>query len=111
MRAGLPLSEIIDTPVVRSKPIVGINAFAHEAGIHQHGMMADPSTYEIMRHQDMGFEGTWFVLGKHSGCHAVASAPKPWGGRSRAKPCKMPSPASSDAPMRSERSTMRSCWP
>jgi 2-isopropylmalate synthase len=49
VRAGLQLSEITDTLVVRSKAIVGINAFAHEAGIHQHGMMADPSTYEIMR--------------------------------------------------------------
>ncbi len=66
------LSEITETPVVRNKAIVGVNAFAHEAGIHQHGVMADPSTYEIMRPQDVGFEGTWFVLGKHSGRHAVA---------------------------------------
>ena len=71
-RASRLLSEITHTPVVRNKAIVGLNAFAHEAGIHQHGMMADPSTYEIMRPQDVGFEGTWFVLGKHSGRHAVA---------------------------------------
>lgn len=72
VQASRLLSDITATPVVRNKAIVGINAFAHEAGIHQHGMMADPSTYEIMRPQDVGFEGTWFVLGKHSGRHAVA---------------------------------------
>ena len=72
VRASRLLSEITHTPVVRNKAIVGLNAFAHEAGINQNGMMADPSTYEIMRPQDVGFEGTWFVLGKHSGRHAVA---------------------------------------
>lgn len=66
------LSEITHTPAPRNKAIVGLNAFAHEAGIHQHGMMADARTYEIMRPQDVGFEGSWFVLGKHSGRHAVA---------------------------------------
>ncbi len=66
------LSEITHTPVMRNKAIVGMNAFAHEAGIHQHGMMADARTYEIMRPQDVGFEGSFFVLGKHSGRHAVA---------------------------------------
>lgn len=66
------LSEITHTPVMRNKAIVGMNAFAHEAGIHQHGMLADSRTYEIMRPQDVGFDGTSFVLGKHSGRHAVA---------------------------------------
>lgn len=66
------LSEITHTPVMRNKAIVGINAFAHEAGIHQHGMFADSRTYEIMRPQDVGFVGSFFVLGKHSGRHAVA---------------------------------------
>lgn len=66
------LSAITETPVVRNKAIVGINAFAHEAGIHQHGMIADARTYEIMLPQDVGFDGTSFVLGKHSGRHAVA---------------------------------------
>lgn len=66
------LSEITHTPVVRNKAVVGINAFAHEAGIHQHGVMADARTYEIMRPQDVGFESNFFVLGKHSGRHAVA---------------------------------------
>ena len=59
-------------PVQRNKAIVGANAFAHESGIHQHGMLADSRTYEIMRPQDVGFEGSWFVLGKHSGRHAIA---------------------------------------
>lgn len=72
VRASRMLSDITHTPVPRNKAVVGTNAFAHEAGIHQHGMMADPSTYEIMRPQDVGFEGSWFVLGKHSGRHAVA---------------------------------------
>ena len=58
--------------MVRNKAIVGINAFAHEAGIHQHGMIADARTYEIMRPEDVGFAGTRLVLGKHSGRHAIA---------------------------------------
>jgi 2-isopropylmalate synthase len=66
------LSTLTRSPVVRNKAIVGINAFAHEAGIHQHGMLADARTYEIMRPQDVGFEGTRLVLGKHSGRHAIA---------------------------------------
>lgn len=66
------LSTLTRSPVVRNKAIVGVNAFAHEAGIHQHGMIADARTYEIMRPQDVGFEGTRLVLGKHSGRHAIA---------------------------------------
>jgi 2-isopropylmalate synthase len=66
------LSEVTESPIVRNKAIVGINAFAHEAGIHQHGVMADARTYEIMLPQDVGFDGTSFVLGKHSGRHAVS---------------------------------------
>jgi len=48
------------------------NAFAHEAGIHQHGVMQDARTYEVMRPQDVGVNATEFVLGKHSGRHAIA---------------------------------------
>ena len=66
------LSTLTRSPVVRNKAIVGVNAFAHEAGIHQHGMIADSRTYEIMKPQDVGFEGTRLVLGKHSGRHAIA---------------------------------------
>jgi 2-isopropylmalate synthase len=72
VRTSRLLCEITESPVVRNKAIVGVNAFAHEAGIHQHGMMADARTYEIMRPEDVGFEGSFFVLGKHSGRHAVA---------------------------------------
>jgi 2-isopropylmalate synthase len=66
------VSRVTGQAVPRNKAIVGLNAFAHEAGIHQHGVMADASTYEIMRPQDVGFAGTHLVLGKHSGRHALA---------------------------------------
>ncbi len=66
------LSALTGSPLVRNKAIVGINAFAHEAGIHQHGMLADARTYEIMRPEDVGFSGSRLVLGKHSGRHAIA---------------------------------------
>ncbi|HUW55151.1 MAG TPA: 2-isopropylmalate synthase [Planctomycetota bacterium] len=56
--------------VQRNKAIVGENAFAHEAGIHQHGMLKDASTYEIMRPEDVGLSASKLVLGKHSGRHA-----------------------------------------
>lgn len=65
------LSALTHSPVTRNKAIVGVNAFAHEAGIHQHGMIADARTYEIMRPEDVGFSGTRLVLGKHSGRHAI----------------------------------------
>jgi len=54
----------------RNKAIVGENAFAHEAGIHQHGMLQHSSTYEIMRPEDVGLSSSRLVLGKHSGRHA-----------------------------------------
>ena len=54
----------------RNKAIVGENAFAHEAGIHQHGMLQHASTYEIMRPEDVGISRSNLVLGKHSGRHA-----------------------------------------
>jgi len=54
----------------RNKAIVGENAFAHEAGIHQHGMLQHASTYEIMRPEDVGVSKSNLVLGKHSGRHA-----------------------------------------
>ncbi len=53
-----------------NKPIVGANAFAHEAGIHQHGVLADRSTYEIMTPEAIGIPSNRMVLGKHSGRHA-----------------------------------------
>jgi 2-isopropylmalate synthase len=57
-----------------NKAIVGANAFAHEAGIHQHGVMVDRTTYEIMDPKDVGLEGSRIVLGKHSGRHAFVQA-------------------------------------
>jgi 2-isopropylmalate synthase len=66
------LSEIVGFPVQPNKAIVGRNAFAHEAGIHQDGMIKNPLTYEIMTPQSVGVPGTNFVLGKHSGRHALA---------------------------------------
>jgi 2-isopropylmalate synthase len=57
--------------VQANKAIVGRNAFAHEAGIHQDGMLKDRRTYEIMRPEEVGVPRTTLVLGKHSGRHAV----------------------------------------
>jgi 2-isopropylmalate synthase len=54
-----------------NKPIVGANAFAHEAGIHQHGVLANRQTYEIMTPESVGVNTSKMVLGKHSGRHAV----------------------------------------
>jgi len=69
--ASQMLSEIVGFPVQPNKAIVGRNAFAHEAGIHQDGVLKNPSTYEIMTPQSVGAPGTSFVLGKHSGRHAL----------------------------------------
>ncbi len=66
------LSKITGLDVQRNKAIVGRNAFAHEAGIHQDGMLKERSTYEIMRPEDVGFAKTDLVLGKHSGRAALA---------------------------------------
>lgn len=64
------VSSITGMQVQRNKAIVGQNAFAHEAGIHQHGILQERTTYEIMRPEDVGFTGANLVLGKHSGRHA-----------------------------------------
>jgi 2-isopropylmalate synthase len=65
------LTEITGEPVQANKAVVGRNAFAHEAGIHQDGMLKDRRTYEIMRPEDVGVPRSTLVLGKHSGRHAV----------------------------------------
>ena len=65
------LTRLTSEPVQANKAIVGRNAFAHEAGIHQDGVLKDPSTYEIMRPQDVGQPTARLVLGRHSGRHAV----------------------------------------
>jgi 2-isopropylmalate synthase len=69
--ASRALSGTIGLEVARNKAIVGDNAFAHEAGIHQHGMLANRATYEIMGPEDVGFPHTRLVLGRHSGRHAL----------------------------------------
>jgi 2-isopropylmalate synthase len=65
------LTRLTSEPVQANKAIVGRNAFAHEAGIHQDGVLKDPTTYEIMRPQDVGQPSARLVLGRHSGRHAV----------------------------------------
>ena len=79
----VPTSRLVSTVtglhVQRNKAIVGRNAFAHEAGIHQDGMLKERSTYEIMRPEDVGFADTDLVLGKHSGRAALADRAKQLG--------------------------------
>lgn len=67
------LSSIINCEVQPNKAIVGRNAFAHEAGIHQHGVLSNPLCYEIMTPQSVGVPANNIVLGKHSGKHALAA--------------------------------------
>jgi len=64
------VAAVTGVAVPRNKAVVGENAFAHEAGIHQHGMLRHQETYEIMRPEDVGLGGSRLVLGKHSGRHA-----------------------------------------
>jgi len=73
------VSHITGMLVQRNKAIVGRNAFAHEAGIHQDGMLKERTTYEIMRPEDVGFAKTDLVLGKHSGRAAIADRAKALG--------------------------------
>ena len=68
------LTDLTGERVQANKAIVGRNAFAHEAGIHQDGMLKDRRTYEIMRPEDVGAPASTLVLGKHSGRHAVQKA-------------------------------------
>jgi 2-isopropylmalate synthase len=65
------VSHVTGLQVQRNKAVVGQNAFAHEAGIHQDGMLKHAATYEIMRPEDVGIPRTELVLGKHSGRHAL----------------------------------------
>lgn len=67
------VSSITGFPVQPNKAIVGANAFAHEAGIHQDGVLKNPETYEIMRAEDVGWTANRMVLGKHSGRNAFKS--------------------------------------
>jgi 2-isopropylmalate synthase len=69
-RISRMVSRLTGLAVQRNKAIVGANAFAHESGVHQDGILKERTTYEIMRPEDIGIEGSELVLGKHSGRHA-----------------------------------------
>jgi 2-isopropylmalate synthase len=73
------VASVTGIQVQRNKAIVGRNAFAHEAGIHQDGMLKERTTYEIMRPEDVGFAHTDLVLGKHSGRAALNERAKTLG--------------------------------
>ncbi len=73
------LAQVTGLTVPANKPIVGDNAFAHEAGIHQDGVLKDKLTYEIMRPESVGISSNKLVLGKHSGRHAFAERLKQLG--------------------------------
>src|SRR5271169_3076986 len=71
-RTSRVVSRLTGYPVQYNKAVVGRNAFAHEAGIHQHGVLEDRETYEIIEASTVGQEAAQIVLGKHSGRHAFA---------------------------------------
>ena len=73
-RTSRLVSRLTGYPVQPNKAIVGRNAFAHEAGIHQDGVLKDRTTYEIMDARTIGLESNQIVLGKHSGRHALRKA-------------------------------------
>ena len=68
--ASRVVSKVTGVNVQPNKAVVGANAFAHEAGIHQAGVLNDRITYEIMKPEDVGISSNFIVLGKHSGRHA-----------------------------------------
>jgi len=73
-RTSRMVSRLTGYPVQYNKAIIGRNAFAHEAGIHQHGVLEDRETYEIIDAATVGQEGAQIVLGKHSGRHAFSDS-------------------------------------
>ena len=79
MAASRALSQVTNVHPPRNKSIVGANAFAHESGIHQHGMLMNRETYEIMKPEDIGLTIDGIVLGKHSGRHALVARAKALG--------------------------------
>jgi 2-isopropylmalate synthase len=79
MRSSNMLSRITGVKVQPNKAVVGANAFAHEAGIHQHGVLKNPLTYEIMTPGSVGLTQSNLVLGKHSGKHAFSDRVKTLG--------------------------------
>lgn len=73
-RSSRMISRLTGYVIQPNKAVVGRNAFAHEAGIHQHGMLENPLNYEIMDPKSVGLEKSELVLGKHSGRHALQAA-------------------------------------
>lgn len=79
IRSSRLVTKITGIPVQPNKAIVGANAFAHESGIHQDGLLKEKTTYEIMRPESIGLQSTKLVLGKHSGRHAFKTRLKELG--------------------------------
>ncbi len=79
VRSSMLLTRITGVKVQPNKAIVGKNAFAHESGIHQHGMLNNKKTYEIMTPESVGLKANTMVLGKHSGKHAFEDKVKQLG--------------------------------
>ena len=78
-RASKTVYNIIGQSAPLNKPIVGVNAFRHESGIHQHGVLANRKTYEVLTPEAVGIRTDNIVLGKHSGKHALAARLKDMG--------------------------------
>jgi 2-isopropylmalate synthase len=79
IRSSRLVTKITGIPVQPNKAIVGANAFAHESGIHQDGLLKEKTTYEIIRPESIGLQSTKLVLGKHSGRHAFKTRLKELG--------------------------------
>ena len=65
------VSKLTGLPIPKNKPLVGANAFCHESGIHQHGVLKNPKTYEVFDPAQIGWQGERFKVGKHSGRHVL----------------------------------------
>ncbi len=65
------VSKTMRFPIAYNKPIIGRNAFQHESGIHQDGLLKNRQTYEIMEPESLGISRSMIILGKHSGRHAI----------------------------------------
>ena len=78
-RTSRLVSHLTGVHIQPNKAIIGANAFAHESGIHQHGMLSNRETYEIMTPESVGFRQSEMVLGKHSGRHAFEEKLKEMG--------------------------------
>jgi 2-isopropylmalate synthase len=113
MAASRTLAQVTNVSPPRNKAIVGVNAFAHEAGIHQHGVLQNRATYEIMKPEDIGLSTDGIVLGKHSGRHALGCARRELGFVLEGEVSTRRSTASSRSPTRSASSTApgwSACW-